>query len=209
MPTPIRANVLFSMLHDYDQDLRDYLIFGFKFGFDIGYRGEPNSNLNVKNLTSSLEYSKAVDENLKKEVLAGRMEGPLCELPFSKFQLNPIGLIPKKTAGEFRMITNLSSPKGSSINDGISDEFAEVSYSSLSNALDLIRQCSVPPFLAKLDIKRAFRLIPISPSKQHLLCVKWRNKFFIDHCLPMGARSSCSIFEKFSSALHHIVQVRS
>lgn len=205
MPTPVKVKKFISMLHNYDPCLRDILGFGFTFGFDIGYRGIPNSKLDVKNLSSSLEYPCVVDESLQKEVKAGRIRGPLDKLPFSIFQINPIGLVPKKTSGTFRMITNLSSPKGTSINDGILDEFAEVSYASITDALELIRQCNTSPFLAKLDIKHAFRLIPLLSSQLNLLCIKWREKYYIDHCLPMGARSSCQIFEKFSSAFHHIV----
>ena len=194
------------MLDGYNQVLRHTLCSGFSFGFDIGYRGSPNSSLRVKNLLSCEDFPDIVDRSLEKEISAGRMIGPLAVLPFQDFQLNPIGLVPKKARGEFRMITNLSSPKGSSVNDGILEDFVHVSYASVEDAVRLICQCGPSPFLAKLDIKHAFRIIPIRPSQYHLLCVKWKDQFFVDRCLPMGARSSSHIFEMFSSAIHFLAK---
>ena len=46
-------------------------------------------------------------------------------------------------------------------------------------------------FLAKTDIK----------SDYELLGFKWREGYYYDRCLPMGCSISCSIFEKFSTAL--------
>ena len=193
-------------LAGYDPVRRDILTQGFTFGFDLGFRGRPNSVLNVKNLTSCSDYPEAVDRAIDKEVQAGRFLGPLEQLPFDEFQINPVGLVPKKAPGEFRMITNLSSPRGQSINDGILDEFVHISYSTLEDAVRLICKCGPSPFLAKLDIKHAFRLIPIKPSQHNLLCFRWRDKFFIDRCLPMGARSSSHIFNLFSSSIHFLAK---
>lgn len=194
------------MLEGYNFFLRETLARGFTFGFDLGYRGTPNSMLGVKNLSSCLEYPEVVDRSIRKELEAGRIMGPLVSLPFSVFQINPVGLVPKKVKGEFRMITNLSSPKGSSINDGIVEEFVHVSYGSLEEAIRLICQCGPSPFLAKLDIKHAYRIIPIQPAQYNLLCFRWKGEFFVDRCLPMGARSSAYIFEMLSSAIHFIAK---
>ena len=149
------------MLEDYDPCLRSILVNGFTFGFDLGYRGTPASNISVKNLVSTLEFPDVIHKSLMKEVDAGRMLGPLDTLPFEEFQISPIGLVPKKAPGEFRMITNLSSPKGKSVNDGILEEFVHVSYSSLEDAIRLICQCGSSPFLAKLDIKHAYQTLNI------------------------------------------------
>lgn len=59
--------------------------------------------------------------------------------------------------------------------------------------------------MAKMDIKDGFRNIPIHPRDYHLLGFRWEDKFYFDKCLPMGASSSCQIFEKLSTALHWIM----
>ena len=41
-------------------------------------------------------------------------------------------------------------------------------------------------FLAKTDIKNAFRIIPIHPRDYHLLGIKWNGSYYYDHCIPMG-----------------------
>ena len=38
--------------------------------------------------------------------------------------------------------------------------------------------------LAKIDIKSAFRLIPVHPSDRHLLAMEWQGFLYIDTCLP-------------------------
>ena len=52
LPTPVRAEVLDRLLEGYDATIRDTLVKGFLVGFDLGFRGTPSSNLNVKNLAS-------------------------------------------------------------------------------------------------------------------------------------------------------------
>ena len=187
-----------------DPILSAQIIKGFQEGFTIGYFGIPNSCYDIDNSTSVNEHLSVVDDAVAKEVNAGRFIGPLTKLPFCTFQLNPLGVVPKKS-GSFRLITNLSSPKGSSINDFINDIFSAVKYSSIMDAIAILINLKPGSFLAKADVKSAFRLIPINPDQYHLLCYKWRGFFYIDTCLPMGARSSCQIFELFSSSLEFVL----
>ena len=55
--------------------------------------------------------------------------------------------------------------------------------------------------MAKTDIKDAFRIIPIHPDDYKLLGFSWQGAFYHDKCLPMGASSSCQIFESLSQSL--------
>ena len=48
--------------------------------------------------------------------------------------------------------------------------------------------------MAKVDIKSAFRLIPVHPADRHLLAMKWRDKLYIDGCLPFGLHSIPKLF---------------
>ena len=58
--------------------------------------------------------------------------------------------------------------------------------------------------MSKTDIKSAFRIMPIHPKNYHLLDITWEGQFYFDKCLPMGASSSCHLFERFSTALEFI-----
>ena len=79
----------------YDNILTAKLELGFSFGFDIGFRGVPSSNVEVENSLSTNEHPGVVDEALYKEVVKGRIFGPLDSIPYDTFQLNPLGIVPK------------------------------------------------------------------------------------------------------------------
>lgn len=135
------------------------------------------------------------------------MVGPLPDTPFSQTQISPLKLVPKKQPGEFRLIHNLSHPYDeSSVNGKIPAELATVSYATIQDAISIINQLGSGCFMAKSDIKSAFRIIPIAPEDHHLLGFQFEGQFYYDTCLAMGCSSSCGIFEKFSTALHWIMQ---
>ena len=46
----------------------------------------------------------------------------------------------------------------------------------------------------KLDIKDAYRLIPVHPDDYHLLGISWRGETYIDRALLFGLRSAPKIF---------------
>ena len=54
--------------------------------------------------------------------------------------LPPLGVIPEKTPGKFRMIHHLSYAKGPSINDSIPPEFSTVKYASVDDAISIIQR---------------------------------------------------------------------
>ena len=56
-------------------------------------------------------------------------------------------------------------------------------------------------WLAKSDIKSAFRLLPVSPDDYELLGFSFEGSFYYDMCLPMGCSISWALFEKFSTFL--------
>ena len=63
--------------------------------------------------------------------------GPFQEAPMSNFHVLPIGVIPKSDGG-WRLITHLSYPAGSSINDGIDDELCSVEYTKFDKVADMV-----------------------------------------------------------------------
>lgn len=58
--------------------------------------------------------------------------------------------------------------------------------------------------MAKIDVKSAFRIIPIHPADYPLLGIRWNNMYYFDQALAMGLSSSCAIFESFSTALEWV-----
>ena len=55
--------------------------------------------------------------------------------------------------------------------------------------------------MAKIDIKSAYRLIPVHPRDRLLLGMQWRGDLYIDGMLPFGLRSAPKIFNAIADAL--------
>ncbi|KAM3936673.1 uncharacterized protein RB166_018270 [Leptodactylus fuscus] len=137
------------------------------------------------------------------------MAGPFSEPPFLNFRVSPLGLVPKKEAGKYRLIHHLSFPPGESVNDGIPKEESAVSYVSFDRAVSLVVKAGRGALLAKSDIESAFRLLPVHPNCYHLLGCQFGGFFYYDMCLPMGCSISCRYFEMFSTFLEWVVRQES
>jgi hypothetical protein len=198
---------LIKFLSGYQPDSVKFLISGFSHGFRLHFQGQ-RQHLNSKNLSSALQNPQAVDKKLEQELAANRLAGPFTIMPFQSFCVSPLGLVPKKAPGDFRLIHHLSFPKGRSINDGIAPEHTHVQYATIADAIRLVKRAGRGCFLAKTDIKSAFRIIPIHPQDYPLLGFKWRGSYYYDRCMPMGCSSSCKTFETFSTAIEWIARLK-
>ena len=207
MPTPVSPDALRYVLVGYNRNIVEYLLNGFQHGFRIGCFGLPaQQDKRVTNLKSAVEFPAVVDKKKAKELALGRILGPFdAPAPSDNFRMSPLGVVPKKTPGEFRTIHHLSYPEDSSVNDYIPKEISAVQYATIQDAIRLIKQQpGSQVFMAKVDIESAFRIIPVSPMDRPLLGFQWKGKFFMDAVLPMGVSSACAIFESFSTALEWI-----
>ena len=201
LPTPIKLGMLQQLLSSYTNHSDAYALWeGFTEGFSIGYNG-PRLSREAHCLSSALANPVVVQEKLQKEIQLGRIAGPFMCKPFSQLQCSPIGLVPKREPHTFRLIHHLSFPSGGSINDFINREQCKVNYASFDRAVELVMEAGQGAWLAKSDIKSAFRLLPVSPSDYELLGFTFGGQYFYDKCLPMGCSISCSLFEKFSTFL--------
>ena len=60
--------------------------------------------------------------------------------------------------------------------------------------------------MSKLDIKSAFRNIPVHPSDWKLLGMKWNGLYYFDTVLPFGLRSAPYLFDQFSCLIEWIIK---
>ena len=177
-----------------------YLLHGFSHGFSIGYTGQLLAH-RPGNLSSAFNHPDVITSYVNNECLSGHTAGPYSSPPFSPFNVNPLGVVPKKHSGKWRLIMHLSHPQGHSVNDGIAiDEFS-LRYISIDSASDTIMTLGKGCHLAKVDIKSAFRLCPVRSADWPLLGFKWQNEFYYDRVLPFGLRSAPYIFNCFAEAL--------
>ena len=101
---------------------------------------------------------------------------------------------------------DLSSPEGYSVNNGIDKEDCSFHYVSVDTATAQIAKSGQGTLLAKMDIKQAYRNIPVAPQDRHLLGFQWQGKIYIEKVLPFGLRSSPLIFSATADALLWVMQ---
>ena len=115
-----------------------------------------------------------------------------------------MGAVPKKN-GKWRVIMHLSAPEGSSINDFIDKEDFPIHYATVDDAVAMVSRYGKGCMMAKIDLKAAFRMVPIAAEEWDLLGLHWKGKYYVDTCLPFGLRSAPYLFNQFASALHWIM----
>jgi len=59
--------------------------------------------------------------------------------------------------------------------------------------------------LAELDVKSAFRLLPVHVADRHLLAMRWNNQIYIDTCLSFGLQSAPKLFNVLADLLSWIL----
>lgn len=206
--SPVNVLNLSKYLAHYPDQLAAFeLLHGFTYGFKLGYQG-PRVASDAKNLKSLYCLQREAMQAVNKELILGRVAGPFVFSPLPNLRLSPVGMVPKKD-GSFRLIHHLSYPSGSSVNDFIDKSLCSVKYSSFDEALSMLANLGPGAQIACLDIKSAFRLLPIHMSEFELLGFKIQDMIFIDKCLPFGCSVSCAKFEKFSTFLEWVFRDRS
>lgn len=151
-------------------------------------------------------YTDIVDQKLNKEISKGHNRGPFAQPPFGNFKVSPLGVIPKKQPGEYRMIHHLSFPCGGSVNDFIPSDLCSLHYASVDDAVRMIKKTRPSCTLAKPDARSAFQIIPVHPTDYYLLGMSWKGKYCIDCCLLMGLASSCQTFEMLSRGMECVTR---
>ena len=99
------------------------------------------------------------------------------------------------------MITDLSFPGGSSVNDGVDRQLCSISYASVDDAVRRIRCLGRGIALAKFDIASAYRMVPVHPVDRLLLGMMWKGNLYVDGALPFSLRSAPKLFTAVADGL--------
>ncbi len=103
-------------------------------------------------------------------------------------------------------IVDLSSPEGKSVNDGIPKEQSSLSYVSVDDVVHQVLKLIWGAYIAKMDVKQAYRNVPVHPTDSLLLRMQWEDMVYIDRTLPFGLRSAPLIFSALADALQWIME---
>ena len=90
------------------------------------------------------------------------------------------------------------------MNDRIPDCNSVVTFAGIPEAIFTIVKVGKGASLARFDIQRAYRLLPVSAAHRHLLGMSWKGSFYVDLALPFALRSAPKIFTCFADSLQWI-----
>ena len=189
-----------------DRDFVAYILNGISKGFRIGYDYSNKARRATSNLLSASQNPEVVARYIQEEVSLGRVIGPLEPELAARVHISPFGVIPKGHTGKWRLIVDLSSPPGSSVNDGIDPTVCSLTYISVDTVAEKVAQLGQRTFLAKVDVKSAYRIVPVNPEDRMLLGVQWGGGTFLDIRLPFRLRSAPIIFTALADVLEWIVK---
>ena len=207
--TPLSLVAWKSLLAQHPhQDLVQYFTTGVSNGFRIGFRhSDSHFKRARKNMESAYAHKQVVDNYLQEELSLGRVAGPFAHSLVPHGQISRFGVIPKHhKPNSWRLIIDLSHPQGYSVNDGIPSSLCSIKYITIDDAINQILSLGKGTMMAKIDIKSAFRLLPVHPADRHLLMMNWNNSIYIDLCIPFGLRSAPKLFNVAADLLQWIAE---
>lgn len=73
------------------------------------------------------------------------------------------------------------------MNDGIVPDLCSMyTYISIVDAAEAVRAAGTGSFLAKVDIKHTYRMVPVHPEDRILLGMAWEGALFADTACHLG-----------------------
>lgn len=152
--TPLRVSEYEKLLiqSNYDQAKAKRLIEGFTDGFDLGYRGPTDVQLEANNLRFRVGSKTELWNKIMLEVKEKRFAGGFRRPPYDNFIQSPLGLVPKDQ-NKTRMIFHLSFPEKQSVNFHTPKELSKTIYNEFDIAVRLCAKAGRNAHMAKSDLK--------------------------------------------------------
>ena len=181
-PSPLILDCLPRYLSQHlDQSFASYIFCGLRDGFHIGFvYGSSPLSPTLPNHPSTEEHPVSVTNHIQEELQLGRLVGQIPPSLCVHVHTSPLGLVPKPHSNKWQLIVDLSSPRGQSVNDGISSSPCSLSYASVDDAVNIITMPGRGTSLIKIDLSNAYRMVPVHPVDQPLLGIRWQGETFID-----------------------------
>ncbi len=152
------------------------------------------------------EHPEVIEDYLHAQRASGNILGPFPIGTAPKVHVSRFGVIPKKhQPGKWRLITDLSNPEGNSVNDAINPDSCSLSYISVHDVARAALKLGKGALIAKIDVRSAYRLVPICAYDRRWLGMRWKDHILVDGMLPFGLRSAPNIFNAIADAIEWIV----
>lgn len=207
---PVRSSWDLDKLEKYLTDYEDKAVVEYlRYGWPVGcvHSGDQVIPTNHK---GALVNRDEVVEMLHKQAQRGSLIGPLEQNPFgTRARFSPLNTRIKRDSEDLRLIVDLSSPRGTSINDGTPKDFFldkehELHFPTVDSLIDIIHKKGSGCKLYKVDRKSAYKFENLDPGDVHLMGMVVDGKFYFDSTLVMGARHAAGCCHRTTSALIYI-----
>lgn len=192
-----------ELKHDVD---RSFLMEGICNGFRIIEPGSVVTPVETQNHKSALLHSESVEKELRSQIIQGNYivasEKPAV--------VSPLAAIPKGDgSGDIRLIHDGSRPVGQAMND-----YATLHSERFQTIQDACSLAKPGYWCAKVDLKAAYRSVPIHCNDYRVTGLKWqfagekKPTYLFDARLPFGATKAPSHFHRLSQAIRRCLQRR-
>lgn len=182
-----------------------------EFGWPISYTGDSPPSTEYTNHTSAHLYSDNVSDYIEKEISLGAMLGPFKSIPFVPWtHVSPLMTRPKRGTDARRIITDLSWPRGSSVNTGIIKGSylgvpSKVCLPSIQRIIDMVKASGPGSYMSSIDIERAYSQLKIDPSDMPFQGVFWNNNWYIATSVQFGSRHGSWCCQSTTGAIRDLL----
>ena len=197
-----------ALLRGYeDEAICDLLEYGFPLDFN---KNQKLSYSERRNHKGARDYPEFINKYLDRECGANRIAGPFHKNPLSvPLVVSPMNSVPKDSVDERRAIVDLSWPKGTSVNDGISKEtylgrVINLHYASVEQVCRMVLKVGLGAHIYKRDLRHAYRQIPVDPHDYQYLGYYWEENMYFDTVLAMGQRNAAMACSRTTKAVMHV-----
>ena len=165
----------------------------------------PAQQNNYKSATSAAHKPK-----VEQTILGEIAEGNYVVTDVKPTIISALGAIPKPDSSEDPLIHDCYRPPGRALNDYIS--CSSFKFQTLDDAIKMLHPNY---FMAKIDLRHAYRSVPIHKSNYVATGLQWHfaghnhPTYFFDTRLPFGAKSSPEIFHRLTQAVRRMMERRS
>lgn len=151
----------------------NFVLQGIKEGFRLGCDKPVTLKSARRHKLSGYQHSGVIDAYLASNVRLGLVMSPFVSPPVPNLHISSLGVIPKKgQPGKWRLIVDLSSLQGHSVNNGIDPDSWHLQYIKMDDIIKMVSKFGPSALMTKFDIESAYRNIAIHPLDRHLLGLK-------------------------------------
>ncbi len=184
---------------------REFLLDGIINGFELLPADSTLVPAEMENYRSATnpEARPKVEQTLREEL----REGNYVISPTKPTIVSAIGAVPKANSDELRLIHDCSMPKGQGVNSYV-PTLEKLHFQSIDDAIKLVDR---DYYLAKIDLRHAYRSVPVHPANCPALGLKWTflgdeaPTYLMDTRLCFGGRRSPGIFHRLTQSVRRMM----